>query len=420
MSSLGALFTLAFCLLVFVSSRRVATVAIVCGVCYITQGQELYIGFHFTAIRLILLAALLRAVTRGEITQICPSPIDKALIAYALCLAIVSTLRVGTFDQLVYQFGGLYNAGLSYFVLRALLSDEEDILCVLGYVAWAVLPMAMLMMVEANTGRNVFAIFGGVSEFSMVRDAHVRAQGAFRSPITGGAFGATFGLLFAGLLFARSRRRSTVVGLVACIAILVCARSSGPLLGFLLGLVALALWRFRHHTRKMRLWIALSLLGLHLVMKAPIWFLLGRISDVVGGGGYHRAYLIDNFVKTFNSWWLAGTSDTSSWMATELSFGGADLTNQFVSDGVNAGLLCLVLAVNVLVCCFRGLGKAMTNNSASGSESQRLLWGHGAALVGSIGILFSVTYFDQMHVIWYFLLASIATLSVQRVQPAEQ
>src|SRR5262249_11561667 len=38
----------------------------------------------------------------------------------------------------------------------------------------------------------------------------------------------------------------------------------------------------------------------------------------------------------------------------------------------------------------------------------RLLWGLGSTLVGSIGILFSVTYFDQMHVVWYFLLACIA------------
>jgi len=150
-------------------------------------------------------------------------------------------------------------------------------------------------------------------------------------------------------------------------------------------------------------------------MKAPVWFLLGRISDVIGGGGYHRAYLIDNFVKTFSSWWLAGTSDTSTWMATTLAAGGADLTNQFVSDGVNAGLLCVVLSILVVVRCFQVSGAAMKQH-ASNFEMERLLWANGATLVGSIAILFSVTYFDQMHVIWYFLLACIAGLSAKTVR----
>ncbi len=406
--------------MVLVASRRWAVLAVIMGVCYITQGQELDIGFHFTAIRLVLLAGLARVVVRGELRQIRFNAIDKALIAYAFCLAVIATLRVGTSDEFVYQVGSLYNISLSYFVFRALLQGEQDIHRTLALLAFAIIPLALLMVFEARTGRNLFAVFGGVFETSMIRDDHIRSQGAFRSPITGGAFGATFALLFAGLLFARINRLAATVGLVICTVIVICARSSGPLLGFMLGLLALACWRFRQHTRKIRWGIVFSLMGLHFVMKSPVWFLLGRISDVVGGGGYHRAYLIDNFVKNFGTWWLAGTSDTSSWMATELSFGGADLTNQFVSDGVNAGLLCLILSVTLLVRCFQGLGNGMAGDPTLGSASEKLLWGHGATLVGTIGILFSVTYFDQMHVIWYFLLACIATLSVQRVQPAEQ
>ena len=199
--------------------------------------------------------------------------------------------------------------------------------------------------------------------------------------------------------------------MIISFCIVICARSSGPMLGLGLGLLSLTCWPFKLHTRKIRWGIVVTLVGLHLVMKVPVWFLLGRISDVVGGGGYHRAYLIDQFVNHTSSWLLAGTNDTRGWMATELVFGGADLTNQFVSDGVNAGLVCVILSIALLVRCFQGVGKAMTAIHGCLLEKEKLLWGLGSTLVCSIGILFSVTYFDQMHVVWYFLLACLASVT---------
>lgn len=409
MNPLGAFITLSICLFTVVAPRRWAAAAVVAGTCYLTQGQEINIGFHFTAIRLIILAGMMRVVVRGEFQQRNPSPVDRAVIVYALCLAAITTIRVGTIDELVYQIGGLYNVFLSYFVFRSLLKDKDDITGVLINLLPIIIPLALLMTLEAARGRNLFAIFGAVGEYSLFRDDHFRAQGPFRSPITAGAFGANLALLYGGMFFQGVYRRIAIFGSVVAMMILMCARSSGPLLGFLLGFLALVCWRFRDHTRKIRWGILISLVSLHLVMKAPVWFLLGRLSDVVGGGGYHRAYLIDNFVKRFSTWWLAGTSDTSQWMATELAFGGADLTNQFVSDGVNAGLLCVFFSVMVLVRCFQSIGAELQARETGLPRDAKLLWSLGSALVGNIGILFSVTYFDQMHVIWYFLLAAIGS-----------
>ena len=39
------------------------------------------------------------------------------------------------------------------------------------------------------------------------------------------------------------------------------------------------------------------------------------------------------------------------------------------------------------------------------------MWGIGATLVATLGIFFSITYMDQMGVIFYFLLASIPALA---------
>lgn len=411
----GGVLALIFTLLVFCLERRKAAVALIAAVCYMTEGYPLdFAGFHFTAIRFVLLAGLVRVAIRGELGRLRLNTIDRSLITFASAVLIISVLRVGTISELVYQTGCLYNVILAYFVFRCFLRDERDYQEVLVKLALAIVPLALLLFLESRTGRDLFATLGAVSEFSMVRDGQLRAEGPFRSPITAGSFGATFAVLYASLLLARIRTGPALLGLVNSVLIVVSSHSSGPLLGFGIGLASLACWYVRRQTGKIRWGIVAGLLGLQLVMKAPVWFLIGRISDVVGGGGYHRAYLIDQFVKHFDSWWLLGTSDTHGWVATELVFGGTDLTNKFVSDGVNAGLVGLILSIVLVVRCFRRIGLAMKANRKLGPQAVKPLWGIGSTLVATIAIFFSVTYFDQTYVIWYFLLACIAGLPVRK------
>jgi hypothetical protein len=159
-------------------------------------------------------------------------------------------------------------------------------------------------------------------------------------------------------------------------------------------------------------WIVMiTIVSLHLYMKAPVWFLMGHMSDIVGGGGWHRAEIVDSAVKNFNTWWFAGTNQTGSWVATELSFGGADLTNQFVVAGVHAGLLSLILFIWVIVRCYRYLGLALQRVRGVHPDAEMLLWSFGAALYATIVNFFSVSYFDQIYIIWYLLLAVIASAS---------
>lgn len=408
MTFLGFALTLVFCLLVMTLSRRGAVLAIIATVCYLTQGQELNIGLHFTSMRLVLLAAMLRVMMRGELMQMKFNRVDGALVIYVLYMTMVAILRDRTSAQISYQVGFIYNAFMSYFVIRALLTSEEDLRGVLNGLPWLMTPLAMLMVREVQSGSSPFAVFGGLSLESMVRDGQVRASGAFRTPITAGSFGATFAVMYCVELFRRGLRFLGVVGLVSSLVVILCAHSSGPLMGLAVGLGCLALWPFRAHTRFMRRGLLFGMVGLHLVMKAPVWFLFGRISDLIGGGGYHRAYLIDTFIRHFSDWWLVGTNDTSDWLATKLVIDEqADITNRFVADGVTGGLIALILSIILLTRCFQAIGGAMRELGEEDVPREKLLWGMGCTLTATIAILFSVTYFDQMHVIWYFLLAGV-------------
>ncbi len=70
--------------------------------------------------------------------------------------------------------------------------------------------------------------------------------------------------------------------------------------------------------RAIRWGIVVILLALHAVMKAPVWFLISRLSELTGGSGWYRSALIDAFIRHFDEWWLIGTGYTAHWMPTGL------------------------------------------------------------------------------------------------------
>src|SRR5438132_13652906 len=124
MTPLGAAVTLLMALTVMFASRRWAALGVVAAVCYITQGQQFtLLTFHFTAIRLVLLAGIVRIIARGEFKGLTLNGIDKSIIAYTGVMMFIYTLRVGTMDAFVYQTGCAYDILLSYFVFRYLLTN---------------------------------------------------------------------------------------------------------------------------------------------------------------------------------------------------------------------------------------------------------------------------------------------------------
>jgi hypothetical protein len=413
MTPLGLLLTLLMASMVYLSPRRWAVLGVMLAVCYITQGQQIPVfGFHFTAIRIVLLAGLIRVVKRKEINQLRLNRIDHCLIAFIISSILIPTLREGTTQMLVYQLGCAYDSVLAYFIFRSLLPTLEDVKDVLARMAFLIVPLAGFMVLEFATARNLFHIFGGVPEQAWLRDGRVRSMGVFRCPITAGSFGATLAVLYLAFIRCGIRRRSALVGFAASMVIMITAGSSGPLMGFLGGVMALAFWVLRNHMRAIRWSVVLILVGLDLVMKAPVWFLIGRMSDIVGGDGYYRAHLIDQFINAFGQWCLLGVGDTSEWMPTGTIYGGADMTNQFVAVGVSGGLITLIFYVAFVVRCFQHLGRERKAAATDSFQTEFIIWAVGAALFAHILNLFSVTYFDQMQVAWYLLIAVISTRTV--------
>ncbi len=405
---LGLVFTLLMGVLMLVVPRRYALVPVIILTCYMTMGERVMIGgLNFTMIRILLLFGWLRLVTRGELHPLKLNPIDKVILFWVASSIVMHTLLWQSSQEFINRLGGAYSTIGTYFLFRYLLHDIDDILRVFKIVAVFLAPLAALMIVEKMTGRNIFAVFGGVPESTYVRDGVLRCQGPFAHPILAGTFGATsFPLCVALWWQGRAAKVLAVTGIGACLIIILTSGSSGPVLAGLAGVVGLAMWTARRHLRKIRWGIVLSLIVLHLVMKAPVWFIIARIDVFSGSTGYHRAYLIDRAVANLADWWLVGTKSTAAWAAEDDHL--YDVTNAYINEGANGGLLTMILFIMIIVLCFRGLGNALRTLSGE-RRSQLALWAVGSSLFAHAVTFFSVSYFDQNFVVWFLLLAIIST-----------
>ena len=157
-------------------------------------------------------------------------------------------------------------------------------------------------------------------------------------------------------------------------------------------------------------------------MKAPVWYLIARVSEITGGTGWGRSELIDIAISHFNEWWLIGTTNTAHWDPVGVlpNEDMMDITNQYILEGVYGGLARMLLFITMIAVGFRGIGNAMKALKDENFAIKFLPWALGAALFAhAVGFL-SVAYFDQLIVMWYLLLAMISAISnIPRTVPVK-
>jgi len=203
------------------------------------------------------------------------------------------------------------------------------------------------------------------------------------------------------------------IGMVGATLITLTANSSTPLLAYAAGILGVCLWPMRRNMRIIRLGIVGALLGLSAVMKAPVWFVIAHIDLTGSSSSYHRAELIDAFVKHFRDWWLIGVKDSGSW-----GWDLWDAQNQFVSTGQTGGLLSLILFIGVIVVGFKRVGH-MRKLVELDLRKQWMLWLLGTALFANVVAFFGVNYFDQSKNAWFALLAIISVMTVPPPRESE-
>ena len=402
--------------------RRWAVSPLLIMVGLMPMGQQIEIaGLHFYLFRVLLLLGMARVVARGEARRFHWTRIDKFFawwVVVSVLFGVMSRNRWGdstpSFELLVNRLGDAFNAIGCYFFVRCVVLDLEDILACVRTLAWVCMPVAALMLVEKLTGHNYLSVFGGVPAETGIRDGSLRCQGAFRTPILAGTFGATAFPMFVALWFReREYRTLASVGAVCAMIIALTASSSGAMIALGGSFLGLGLWFVRTKMRQIRWGVVVAIIICAMCMKQPVWYLIARMSDFVGGGGWHRSFVIDTAVNHFSEWWLFGTTYTAHWgpagevIAADTDM--MDITNQYVVEGVKGGLLKLGLFVAIIVMCFKVLGRRVKGNEDEPS-TRFLFWAMGASLFAHCLSFISVPYFDQMIIIWYWLLATTSSI----------
>jgi len=364
-------------------------------------------GLHFTLLRIVMLLGWVRVLSKREQRGFQLNEIDRAVIFWSASCFVMGLLLVPNKDGFQYELGEVYNALGLYFLMRVHLREAADLTAILKVLAWALLPLSILMIGEHQNGRNIFANLGGVMPISVDRGDSYRAQGPFAHSILAGTVGAFMMPLFLSLWMAKESRLFAVVGTIVATLMMISSHSSGPFMSYLGALVAIALWPMRLKMRAFRRGFVVFLLLLQCVMKTPVWFLMAKIAELIGGDGYQRAVVMDQAIWRVNEWWFCGTTKTAHWYPSGVLYTDPDrldITNEFVNQAVAGGLLRLVFFVIIIVRCCRMVGRSLRREELQPFA----VWLRGCALMANIVAFFSVSYFDQTDVFWFFSIALVS------------
>jgi hypothetical protein len=380
-------------------------------------GQQVVMGgLHVFVMRIIILFGCVRmlmakASSQTEVLAGGFNSVDKWFTLWAVFRTLTAFVLYASMPAVIGECGFLWDVFGGYFLFRFLIRDGEDITRAAKVLALIAAVIAAGMLNEKLHFQNVFGFLGGVPIVPTIRMGTIRAQGPFMHAILAGTFGGTLAPLFFWLWKIAKSKFLAVVGVISSAVIVVAAASSTALMAFGAGIFAICFWPFRKKMRLVRWGIVILLISLHIVMKAPVWFVISHIDIVGGNSSYQRAFLIDQFIRHFGDWWLLGTYSSEDW--------GVDMwdhTNQFVAEGESGGLVSLVCFIAMISVSFGMIGKA--RKAVEGDkEKEWMLWILGAALFAHVVGYFGISYFDQTRVAWFALLAMISASAGPMLAP---
>ena len=389
--------------------RKYGIVALICCTFLVPRGQEvLFLGAHFYVRQILVLAGFIRVAMDKFRIAGGLNTIDKLFLAwvfYRVFAATVTNWPGGTMEQLAF----LMQAICGYFLFRYLLRSEKDIITAARALAVVAAILGASMLYEHRVAVNLFGTYlGGVPAIPLIRDGTARAQATFGHSILAGCFGATLIPLFVWLW--KENRWFAVLGITGSTLMVFSTVSSTPLLAYVAGIFGLLLWPLRRSMRALRWGILFAVLGMSVLMNAPVWFVISHVDVVGGSGGYDRAFLLDTCFRHFWDWWLIGTNRMGSW-----GYDMWDMSDQFVAEAETGGLIALICFIVMIAKCFGRLGSLRKRVKP---KQQWLFWCLGAVMLSHIFAYFGVAYWDQTQIWWFAFLAMISAATLQAATPS--
>lgn len=393
--------------LILLLRRRYVIVPLMVGIFLCPPGQTFVVaGVHIFAWRVLILAGWIRLIaSKTSHTTLLSggiNNIDKAFALWAIVRGVAVVLLFWQVAAVVNSCGFAWDALGGYFLFRALIRDDEDIHRVIKTCAIITAILGVTMLYERFTGFNLYGLIGGVAIIDEVRNGSIRAKGPFEHALLAGSFAVTLFPLFFWLWKSRKSRLLAITGMAASSVIPFTTACSTPVLAYVGAIIGLCLWPCRKQMRLFRWGIVATLVGLQIVMKADVWWAIQHIDIITGSSSWHRAQIIDLFIRHFSDWWLIGTKSSASWGHETW-----DAANQYVAEGQNAGLATLLCFLAMIRMSFGRIGSA--RKVVEGNRRKEwFFWIFGVTVFSHVVAFFGVSYFDQTKFSWFALLAMIS------------
>lgn len=384
-------------------------------------GQVLVLGgFHFTALRVLIVAGLIRRLGfRNKSDGKFPggfNDLDWAVVLWSVLAVIAFYLQFMEQQALIKSFGDLLDTLGGYLVVRSLVVDGEAVRRTIKALAVVCAVLGVCMLNEQISHLNVFGLLGGISTQVAFRDGHFRAGGTL-GYLYAGALGGAWTPVFLWLWTEGKARLTALAGFAGAATMVVTSYSSTSWLTIMAAAVGFAFWPLRRSMRLIRWGLVAMLVSLHMVMKAPVWALIARVNLTGSSSGDQRYMLVDMTIRTFSKWWLIGTTEYVNW-----GWDSWDLCNQFVAVALGGGLLALIFYIAIFS---RGFGRIGTARKlVNGDRKQEwLLWSLGTALFATVVAHFGINYMAQLIMGLFTLVVCISVttdeITRERVQATE-
>ncbi len=395
--------TFSLAVLAVIVPRKYMMLPFILCACFIPADQrEIIMDLDFTPLRMLVLVVLVWMFLGWPGEQFRLRRFDILVFAWVICWSVVYCLQWGTEKAIIHQSGVMFDTLGMYLIFTRALSSWETIRVSLKIFAFCSIVTAVLIGWERVTGDNAFIILGKVH--TVVRQGRYRYAGPFPHSIMCGLFWGLLVPLFIGMVMTERKKTLYFTAIVASVFIVFSTASSTPLLALVIVLAGVSVFRLRHYTPIVSLGFVTLLAGLHLVMRAPVWHLLSRVDVICGSDGWHRYHLVDEAIRHFKEWALLGCRSTEHW-----GWGLLDVTNEYIFEGVRGGFATLVLLLVILFIGFKVILRCSLQENA---QSRRILsWCFFVSLFGHSIAFMAVSYFGQIMMLWYMMLAIIGFMS---------
>lgn len=394
-------------LLIVAFPRRTAIVPFLLAVFTIPVGQVIVVGgLHFTVLRVLILAGLVRAATfkvssSGRWFPDKFNPLDQVVVLWTVSTLLIINLQWMEKQVLINAVGSLVDALGGYLVIRFLIPNGESVPRTVKVMAVICAIQGACMINEQVSRINLFGLLGGVPLAVTIRDGKIRSEGVMGC-IYAGVFAGVLIPLFLWLWTKGKSPMAACAGLAGATAMVITSNASTSWMAVAGSAVGLAFWPLRKHMRLVRWGFALTLVGLHLVMNAPVWSLIARVDLTGSSSSYHRYYLLDNCIQHFKDWWLLGYKYYNLW-----GWSMWDLCNQFVAVALTGGLLTLIFYIAIFKRSFGAIGTARKRVTENRGR-EWLLWCLGSVLFAHVVASFGINYPAQAMMGLFALLACIS------------